>query len=120
MTITEFTILTFRSSDTTFHSPTLTSLFTLLSERQSSHSGYPLHFYTNASDPCELFLTSGWRDVPAHHDWIASQGNQELLLLPESYCIPPCEGSRPSGHFVREHAQRGVSHVVERNGRWTQ
>ena len=26
-------------------------------------------------------LLSGWEDVPAHHAWIASDGNQELLKL---------------------------------------
>lgn len=85
MTVTEFSVLLLRSSDLSLHSPPLAPLFTLLSERQSSYSGFPLRFYINKASPCEVYLISGWKDVPAHNVWIASEGNQELLRLLEPY-----------------------------------
>ncbi|KAA1469277.1 hypothetical protein DENSPDRAFT_757529, partial [Dentipellis sp. KUC8613] len=68
-----------------FRSPTLLPLFRLLAKRQSAWSGFPLRFFQNTSKEGEIYLVSGWKDVPAHYEWIASDANQELLELLKSY-----------------------------------
>ncbi|KIP08736.1 hypothetical protein PHLGIDRAFT_38913, partial [Phlebiopsis gigantea 11061_1 CR5-6] len=53
--------------------------FTRSLQRQSAWSGHPLLFFRHETTPAIISLISGWKDVPAHHEWIASEGNQELL-----------------------------------------
>lgn len=77
MTVTELAILSLNPS-VTLPSATLSPYFALLSSRQSAWSGHPLRFYTLDN---KVLLLSGWADVPAHNDWIASEGNRELLSL---------------------------------------
>ncbi|KZV68323.1 hypothetical protein PENSPDRAFT_551567, partial [Peniophora sp. CONT] len=77
MTVTELAILVLNPG-CTLPSADLSPHFALLSSRQSAWSGYPLRFYMQGN---KVILLSGWTDVPAHHAWIASEGNQELLKL---------------------------------------
>ncbi|TFY56789.1 hypothetical protein EVG20_g8793 [Dentipellis fragilis] len=84
MPVTEVAILNFIPPHD-IHTPALLPLFRFLSERQSAWSGFPLRFFQNASKEGEIYLVSGWKDVPAHNGWIASDANQELLTLLKSY-----------------------------------
>ena len=79
MTITEFATLEILESDGTADSPQVLQFFRKVSQRQTSWSGYPLLFFQDASSPRIIYLISGWQDIPAHNEWIASEGNQELL-----------------------------------------
>jgi hypothetical protein len=78
MTVTEFAVLQLLEPHT-IASPSIRSFFIKLSQCQGAWSGYPLLFFQHHTSPKTIYLVSGWRDVPAHNDWIASDGNQELL-----------------------------------------
>src|ERR1700683_2165666 len=59
--------------------PLLAKLFARLADQQSAWSRHDLLFFTNATSPSEIHLISGWKDVPAHEKWMASDQNQELV-----------------------------------------
>ncbi|EPQ57769.1 hypothetical protein GLOTRDRAFT_18367, partial [Gloeophyllum trabeum ATCC 11539] len=82
MSITEFATLRLKPPYTSSSSE-VTQFFRRLSDRQSAWSGHPLLFFYNARNPSEVYLLSGWADVPAHHAWIGGSENQELLRLAE-------------------------------------
>ncbi|TFY80034.1 hypothetical protein EWM64_g3978 [Hericium alpestre] len=84
MPVTEFATLELIAPFKVHHSDVL-PIFRTLSKRQAAWSGYPLYFYQNTAKPSEIYLISGWKDVPAHYEWIASQGNQELLTMFKPY-----------------------------------
>ncbi|KAE9394414.1 hypothetical protein BT96DRAFT_745958, partial [Gymnopus androsaceus JB14] len=52
-----------------------------VAERQSAVSGYPVVFFESVHSGSIFYLISGWTSVSAHHFWIESQANQELLAL---------------------------------------
>ena len=78
MTVTEFAGLEAQGQHAV-DSPIIQEFLTKVAQRQAAWSGYPLLFFQDTSNSKVLYLISGWRDVPAHGEWIASTGNQELL-----------------------------------------
>jgi hypothetical protein len=81
MSITEFASLELISP----HSledphPLLAKLFARLADQQAAWSSHDLLFFTNTSSPSEIYLITGWKDVPAHEKWIASDQNKELVV----------------------------------------
>jgi len=60
--------------------PLLVKLFARLAHQQAASSSHDLLFFTNTAAPSEIYLITGWKDVPAHEKWIASDQNQELLV----------------------------------------
>lgn len=83
MSVTEFAVLEARAPYTV-DSPIVRAFLQRVAQRQSTWSGYPLLFFRHEKTPAIIFLISGWKDVPAHYEWIASEGNQELLGEAES------------------------------------
>ncbi|KAK0200354.1 hypothetical protein DFS33DRAFT_1387564 [Desarmillaria ectypa] len=79
MTITEFAELQFQSA-TFLSQPSLRDLLLRLRTDQGAWSGFPVYFYMKDSEKV-LYLISGWQNVPAHEEWIASDENQTLLKL---------------------------------------
>lgn len=78
MTITEFAsleLLPLEKPD-----PLRAKLFERLASWQAGRSGCQLLFFTDATNPAKIYLITGWRDVEAHKQWIASDQNQELLF----------------------------------------
>jgi hypothetical protein len=82
----------------TWDQPQVASFFQRLSTLQSAASGYPLLFFhkTSHSSPAlpvpnvendgaklshkdVIVLISGWENRAAHHAWVASEPNQQLL-----------------------------------------
>lgn len=51
----------------------------IAAKEQSAVSGYPVVFFQSLLSSSVFYLISGWTSVSAHHTWIASQTNQELL-----------------------------------------
>ncbi|KAN0076822.1 hypothetical protein V8E55_010677 [Tylopilus felleus] len=80
MTITEFTIIPFKSPPD-FSEPALHAHFHRLSTWQWECSGFPLLFFKNVDDPLEVHLATGWASVEAHEAWIRGERNQELLRI---------------------------------------
>lgn len=61
--------------------PILAKLLARLADQQSTWSSHDLQFFANTgSEPCEVYLITGWKDVAAHERWITSDQNQELLV----------------------------------------
>lgn len=79
MPVTEIAFLEFTPS-VTWTTPNISTYFRLVSQRQSTWSGYPLFFFTDTIGS-KITLVAGWESVDAHNGWIASEGNQELLRL---------------------------------------
>ncbi|EIW84735.1 hypothetical protein CONPUDRAFT_134659 [Coniophora puteana RWD-64-598 SS2] len=82
MPVTEFASLALGPAYYLTH-PCVTSFFQKLAKWQSEASGYPLFFYSPPASDEEIYLISGWASVSAHHTWIASDRNQELLRMAE-------------------------------------
>jgi len=81
MTITEFASLELIAPHNLANpDPLLVKLLGRGADQQSAWSCFDLSFYTNDSSPSEIYLIAGWRDVPAHERWIASNRNQELMV----------------------------------------
>ncbi|KAF9532771.1 hypothetical protein CPB83DRAFT_758856 [Crepidotus variabilis] len=80
MPVTEFVTLKFKHPHT-WDDPDVQKNFQLLSDWQSNCSGCILAFYSSAADSSLLYLISGWKDVPAHNKWIASDKNQHLWKI---------------------------------------
>ena len=78
MTVTEFVILTLTPS-LSVDSPAVQTLLRSVATQQESWSGYPLFFFHDTHRPADIYLISGWQDITAHHQWIASEANQALL-----------------------------------------
>ncbi|RDL41189.1 uncharacterized protein BP5553_01168 [Venustampulla echinocandica] len=83
MTVTELAILPLALIQTT--SPTLAPALInkLLQTRQAliSASGYHFTYYYQVEDPSIICLIGAWDSVSAHHAFIASPDNKELLAL---------------------------------------
>ncbi|KAJ2921739.1 hypothetical protein H1R20_g15353, partial [Candolleomyces eurysporus] len=84
LTITEFASLKLKAPYKVTSDP-LPELFTLVRERQSAWSSYPLLYFTDTSDKSIVHILSGWDSVSAHEEWIKSDGNQDLLKRFASY-----------------------------------
>lgn len=78
MTVTEFAVLE-ACAPYTADSPIIRAFLDKVAQRQAAWSGYPLLFFRHSKTPAIIFLISGWKDIPAHNEWIVSEGNQELL-----------------------------------------
>lgn len=78
MTITEFASLELLPLEKL--DPLLAELFEKLASWQAGWSGYQLLFFTDVNNPAKIYLVTGWKDVEAHKEWIASDQNQELLF----------------------------------------
>ena len=78
MSITEFAsleLLPLEKPD-----PLVAKLFERLASWQAGWSGCQLLFFTDVTNPAKIYLLTGWRNVEAHKQWIASDQNQELLF----------------------------------------
>ncbi|KAG1890859.1 hypothetical protein F4604DRAFT_1702767 [Suillus subluteus] len=84
MPITEFASLSLIPPNT-LTDPHVVDFFYKVSSWQSSSSGYSLTFFTNPAESAEIHLITGWDDVRAHEEWIASSRNQELLQIAEGF-----------------------------------
>jgi hypothetical protein len=60
--------------------PQLAKFFATVAGWQAAQSSHCLHFFVNTLSPSEIYLITGWKNVPAHEKWIASDQNQELLV----------------------------------------
>lgn len=78
MPVTEFAILEARAPYTV-DSPIIQTFLQKVAQRQAAWSGYPLLFFRDSKTPAIIFLISGWKNIPAHQEWIASDGNQDFL-----------------------------------------
>ncbi|KAI0707717.1 hypothetical protein C8Q76DRAFT_572215, partial [Earliella scabrosa] len=78
MAITEIATLKLVPSYT-WDSPAIQSFFATLSVQQAAWSGYPLRFFEDTSNARVIYLITGWKSIPAHYEWIASDQNQKLL-----------------------------------------
>ena len=78
MTVTEFASLELLPLEKL--DPLLAELFEKLASWQAGWSGYQLLFFTDVNNPAKIYLVTGWKDVEAHKEWIASDQNQELLF----------------------------------------
>ncbi|RPD66545.1 hypothetical protein L226DRAFT_557589 [Lentinus tigrinus ALCF2SS1-7] len=78
MTVTEFATLKLLSP-CTWDSPGIQVFFQTLAVQQAEWSGYPLRFFEDVSDTSTIYLITGWKSVPAHYEWIASEQNKTLL-----------------------------------------
>ncbi|KAJ3514204.1 hypothetical protein NLJ89_g2504 [Agrocybe chaxingu] len=84
MPITEFATLRIKEPYT-LQDEDLHGHFRTLSKWQAEWSSFPLTFYTNVDDHSLIYLISGWESVEAHMKWIASERNQELLRIFDSF-----------------------------------
>ena len=82
--ITEFAAIKLKAPYTVYTDP-LPNLLELVRKRQSNWSSYEFYYFTDINDDTTAYLITGWDSVPAHHEWIKSDGNQELLQLFEPY-----------------------------------
>ncbi|KAF8222485.1 hypothetical protein L208DRAFT_1413372 [Tricholoma matsutake] len=80
MPITEFAIFQLLHPHT-FHSGSAADLFRKLNAWQAEISTYPLYFFADKVVPSTIYLISGWHNVDAHMQWVASDRNQELLRV---------------------------------------
>ncbi|EKM55243.1 uncharacterized protein PHACADRAFT_50500, partial [Phanerochaete carnosa HHB-10118-sp] len=78
MPVTEFAVLEALPPYAVDSAP-IQSFLADVGRQQASWSGYPLMFFRDTVSPTHVYLVSGWKDVPAHNVWIASEPNQELL-----------------------------------------
>jgi hypothetical protein len=82
ISVTEFAILRLNNPHKWNHATTV-EFFRKLSTEQASWSGYPLLYFRDVDvsdqEPQRIYLISGWKNVDAHHEWIASAQNQALL-----------------------------------------
>ncbi|KAJ4477268.1 hypothetical protein J3R30DRAFT_3244556, partial [Lentinula aciculospora] len=85
MTITVFATLEVLASSNvqSIIQPPLINHLSLVAEKQSAVSGFPILFFESLSPESKstFYLISGWTSIAAHHEWIQSQTNQELLVL---------------------------------------
>jgi hypothetical protein len=59
-----------------------------ISAWQAEVSSYPVYFFADKGDSSIIYLISGWHDVDAHMQWMASDRCQELLKIiqAEPFC----------------------------------
>ena len=66
-------------SPRTWDSSDVQSFFKAFSDAQIEWMVSPSGYFEDASDPSIVYVVKGWGSVVAHHEWIASTLNQELL-----------------------------------------